>query len=178
MIPIMILRKIGSFLAGLPVLFWLCLIVLFGWHLTANKLQDAQQLAADRLVVIQKHEAEAKTKSDAVATETKVEVIRYRDRIQYIKGEARVIEKQVPIYIPAGTPDLPGGFRLLHDAAAQGRAVTGDASGHEAAAVAVEDAARTVAENYANCLADKERLSFYQGRWQQLEELYGTMEVD
>ncbi len=170
--------KAVGFLASVPKLFWICLILCLGWHITANKLETAQQLAADRLVVIKDLEKAAKEVPKVAQKTVEVEVVKYRDRVQYIKGEARVIEKQVPIYIPAGTPDLPGGFRLLHDAAAQGRSIAGDPAGNEGSPVPVETAALTIADNYQSCLIDKEKLAFFQRMWAKLEEQYGVIGVD
>lgn len=62
----------------------------------------------------------------------------------------KTIIKEVPIYVPSSTPDLPAGFRLLHDAAALG-AVPDRRDGADAAAVSAQDAAATVAENYSGC---------------------------
>jgi hypothetical protein len=76
-----------------------------------------------------------------------------------IKTVTQEVIREVPIYIPAATPPLPGGFRVLHDAAATGTpidpAATSGAevrpSGPEAAApapVPVTEAAEVVIENY------------------------------
>jgi len=67
------------------------------------------------------------------------------------------IVKEVPVYVSASDPDMPGGFRLLHDAAAAGRVP--DPTGiPDAAAVAAADVARTIAQNYGQCRADQLRL--------------------
>lgn len=73
----------------------------------------------------------------------------------------RVIEKKiierVTEYVPITDPLLSGGFRLLHDAAALGQAI--DHPGRiDAAPVTSQDAASTVAENYASCRYDKARV--------------------
>lgn len=73
-----------------------------------------------------------------------------------ITDKARIVatnkelNRALKTLIPAGTPDLPGGFRVLHDAAAAG--VLPEApSGPPAAPVAAEDAASVVNDNYAAC---------------------------
>lgn len=74
-----------------------------------------------------------------VTTETKV-----------IREAGDVIVKEVPIYIPADTPDLPSGFRLLHDAAATSR-IPDSSQLPQAASVRVADAAVTITQNYSRC---------------------------
>ena len=56
---------------------------------------------------------------------------------------------------------LPPGFRLLHDAAAAGEAID-DTRIADAAPVAPAVVARTVAENYASCNDEKQRLATLQ----------------
>lgn len=74
-----------------------------------------------------------------VTTETKV-----------IRERGDVIIKEVPIYIPADTPDLPGGFRLLHDAAATST-LPERSRLPSAEAVRVEDVTVTLTQNYGQC---------------------------
>ena len=69
----------------------------------------------------------------------------------------RKIYEKITVLIPANTPDLPGGFRVLHDAAALGQE-NDDTSGLDAPAVAVTDASKTIAQNYAECRRDKKRI--------------------
>jgi hypothetical protein len=102
------------------------------------------------------------------ATET-IRIARARDRItsrvetKYLPGLAKIevvtqtITKEVPVYVPFNAPALPGGFRVLHDAAAQGQ-LPDPARIADAAAVPAQDAAGTVAENYGQCRADQLKL--------------------
>jgi hypothetical protein len=69
----------------------------------------------------------------------------------------RNIVEQVNVLIPADACPLPGGFRVLHDAAARGDDPA-PAGGTNAPAVAAQDAARTVVDNYGTCREDRERL--------------------
>ncbi len=73
--------------------------------------------------------------------------------------------KEVPVYVSTDLPVLPAGMRVLHDAAATGRALseTPDSGGADAAPVTPQDLARTVAENYASCREDQGRLEALQG---------------
>jgi hypothetical protein len=80
-----------------------------------------------------------------------------------IKVVTSVIRERVEVYVPSDTPDLPAGWRVLHDAAATGREPDPSAAaGSDAATVPVKDAAETVAENYGSCREDQERLRLLQ----------------
>ena len=78
-----------------------------------------------------------------------------QDRVLY-----RDIIKEVPIYVPSDLPVLSGSFRVLHDAAASGRALpeAGDSSRTDAASVTAQELAVTLVDNYAACREDQERL--------------------
>lgn len=98
------------------------------------------------------------------AVETK-----YVDRIKVVHEKAKIITKEIPVYIPADTIELPAGFRLLHDAAA--RSELPDRTRLSATKpVRVEDAAKIVTENYAQCLHWREQLLGWQ-EWYQEQTL-------
>ena len=40
-------------------------------------------------------------------------VTQYVDRVKVIREAGETIIKEVPVYVPADSPDLPGGFRLI-----------------------------------------------------------------
>ncbi len=107
-------------------------------------------------------------KSDDVTVQTE---IRYVDRIQVVKEKGDVIVREVPVYVPADSCDLPGGFRLLHDAAAI-NSIPEASELPYAAPVPAQDAARTVAENYKSCNEVRINLEELQGWVQQQRELY------
>jgi hypothetical protein len=73
----------------------------------------------------------------------------------------QTIIKEVDKYVPNTLPMLPAGFRVLHDAAAAGKAPV-DPAGTNAAPVAPSAVAATLASNYANCRYDQERLEALQ----------------
>ena len=75
-----------------------------------------------------------------------------------IRTVTKTIIKEVPTYVQATACPLPGGFRVLHDAAANGE-VPDPARVADAAAVPARDAAVTVAENYGTCRENATRLS-------------------
>ena len=86
----------------------------------------------------------------------------YKDRVRVIYERGTTIVKEVPFYVPSDTPPLPGGFRLLHDAAAGGEPLPGVAAIAGAAAVSAQEVASTVAGNYAVCLANAEQVKALQ----------------
>jgi len=90
-------------------------------------------------------------------------ITRYVDRVQVVREAARVITKEVPVYV---TPEadaacaVPAGFVRIHDAAAEGRAPeppTGDPDA-PAAGLALSAVADTVAGNYETCHVIREQL--------------------
>lgn len=97
-------------------------------------------------------------------------VTKYVDRIKVIEREGAEVIRYVDRLIPAATPDLPGGWRVLHDAAASGRFPESpgglDASGADPVPVAA--AAETLAANYQACRANAEQLTALQ-EWVSLQ---------
>lgn len=73
------------------------------------------------------------------------------------------IIKEVVKYVPLDSPAVPGGFRVLHDAAVT-RQLPDPARVADAAAVPLADAAATVVDNYAACTGNAIRLEGLQ-RW-------------
>lgn len=97
-----------------------------------------------------------KMKEKQVVVTTRVET-KYIDRIKTIREKGDVIVQKVPVYIPADTPDFPGGFRVLLDGAATG--IVPDAGSElDAAPVPAQTLAASVADNYGTCLANAEQL--------------------
>lgn len=94
-------------------------------------------------------ELEAKQAQVTVKTVTE-----YVDRLKtvYLKGDT--IIKRIPQYVPASTPDLPGGWRLLHDAAATGTELPETPGDVQAEPVSAQTAAETVAGNYTAAKAE------------------------
>jgi hypothetical protein len=89
-------------------------------------------------------------KQDKVTT--KVE-IQYRDRVQTVKVKGDTIIKEIVHYVPIDSPDLPAGFRVLHDAAAENE-LPDPARIADAAPVPAATVAETVAANYTGCHAN------------------------
>jgi hypothetical protein len=91
-------------------------------------------------------------------------VTKYIDRIKVIEREGAEVIRYVDRLIPVGTPDLPGGFRVLHDAAASGRFPDspGGVDAARAPPVPASIAAETVAGNYQACRLNAEQLTALQ----------------
>src|SRR5690606_35052076 len=123
----------------------------------------AQRVQAEWDASIARGKAEvARLKSEAgkitVRTETEyVEV----EKIIRVKGDT--IVKQVPVYVPLDLPDLPGGFRRLHDAAASQESLPDTPTDDDGAPVSPQAVAATVADNYATCHQNAARLTALQG---------------
>lgn len=134
--PIKIPWKVLAFAGVMLVLCWKC------YDLGQDHKQEQWDKAVKRGQVIVD-----RLKSEQGKITVKTEV-RYVDRVKIIKekGEERV--KVVTKFIPAGTPDLPSGFRLLHDSAAAGT-FPGTAEG--GSPVPVRTVAETVSRNYDVC---------------------------
>lgn len=106
------------------------------------ELAQAKQEAAEAKSLLALERAQAKV--------TERVVTKYVDRVKVVEGRTRTIIKEVPVYVPADSPLLPGGYRVLHDAAAQG-VLPDPARVADAAPVPAQDAASTAVENYGIC---------------------------
>lgn len=94
-------------------------------------------------------------------------ITKYVDRIHVVRQRASDIIKEVPIYVSASADPtspacaLPGAWRVLHDAAAQGL-LPDPARRADAPAVTAQDVATTVADNYGACHEVSEQLAALQ----------------
>lgn len=83
--------------------------------------------------------------------------LRFAPALTKIRTVTKETIRYVPKFVRADDCPLSGGFRVLHDAAAEGR-VPDPAGIPDAAAVAAQDAAATVADNYGACHENAKRL--------------------
>ena len=146
-------------LKRVPSWAWIGLaLIAAGWvygHSRYNAGQADVQAKWDASV--EKGKAEiARLQAQANRISTKIET-KYLTRVETIRGATQTIVRQVPVFVPAGSCELPGGFRVLHDAAAQG-SVPDPARAADAATVPAQDAAATVAGNYGACRETAARL--------------------
>jgi hypothetical protein len=108
-----------------------------------------------------------KARQAKVEVQTVTEYV-YRDREIRVKGDT-IIQK-VPVYVSSDAPDLPPGWRLLHDAAARNELPEAPGS-VQAEPVSAQDAAGTVIENYTVCHAELAKLN---GLWEWANGMAGS----
>lgn len=114
-----------------------------GWR---HDAQRAEELAEAQRINIKRESVSAEVGAKTVAA---AERIRTVTRTQIV---------EVPTYVSANDCLLSPGFRMLHDAAAEGELP--DPSGiADAAAVPAPDLAQTVVSNYGACTEQARRLS-------------------
>lgn len=102
--------------------------------------------------------AEVDRLKTAAAKVTTITETVYVDRIKTIREKGDAIVREVPVFVPAGACELPGGFRLLHDAAASGSPLPDASAIADAAPVDAQAVATSVAGNYGTCHETEQRL--------------------
>ncbi len=142
-----------------PAWVWIAFLLLAaGWyygHVRYNAGQADVQTKWDESVARGKAEVERLTKEAGKVT-FRVET-KYVDRVKTIREKGETIVQKVPVYISRDLPELPGAFRVLIDAAAEGT-VPDAASLANGAPVAPQDVAASVGGNYTTCRENAERL--------------------
>lgn len=116
--------------------------------------QDHTQAKWDASISRGKAAVEWLKKTQYVITNRVEVVTKERVKVIHEKGEVRI--KNVNVYIPVDSPDLPGGFRLLHDAAAAN--AIPEVPGTFAERVPLRTATETIDRNYQTCLMAIEEL--------------------
>lgn len=116
---------------------------------------DGVQVAWD-LEKAQQAEAAAKSAEQQANATVKV-VTEYVDRVQVVREKGKTIIKEVPVYVSSDSCSLPGGFRVLHDAAAA-NTLPDSARVADAPAADAQTVATTVADNYNTCNGIREQL--------------------
>jgi hypothetical protein len=129
-----------------------------GFALSTWYYHNKSEKLALRIQVMElKSEQQAKElKAARENVTTKVETI-YVDRIKTVYKRGAEIIKEVPVYVPSTTPDLPAGFRVLYDAASRGE-LPDPAAVNDAAPVSAQTVATSVIENFTICRANAEKL--------------------
>jgi hypothetical protein len=164
---LVILKKIKS----IPWEAWALLVTLVvlsysGWRLYEMGRASVQK-KWDASVERGKAEVE-RLKQQQVVVKTVVET-QVVEKIKTVKVKGDEIIKQVPIYIPIDTPDLPSGFRLLHDSAVlQLSPSAGSALGET---VPVTDATSTIIGNYTQCYKWREQVIGWQDWYERMQKL-------
>lgn len=140
----------------------LVVLALAGWRIhafgEARYQAGREKVQADWNASIERGRREVERLRAAAGKVTVRTEIQYVDRVKVIREKGDAIVREVPVFVPADSPDLPGGWRLLHDAAAANGPVPAPAGIADAAPVAAQAAAATVAGNYAICHETAQRL--------------------
>lgn len=103
----------------------------------AEKIVEVQQ----RIDTLKQGQASINTRLDEL----------YRAKANVVVQQGKTIIQKVPVYVPSTTPDLPPGFRVLHDAATDGSAVPDAPELSDGARVPAQEATTTVIDNYTGC---------------------------
>jgi hypothetical protein len=151
------------------VISWALVVLAMAAVLVAGGCQYGQQRVQSKWNASVKANAQAVAKvQTAQAQATDQVVTQYIDRVRVVRERGADIIKEVPVYVPSSTDSagacdcaLPGGFRVFHDASALGE-LPNPAQRADAAPVAPQDAAATVATNYTACHANADQLTALQ----------------
>jgi len=145
-----------------PLIYrWLALLALAGALLAFGWVKGAGHVLARWDAATAKDSLHVAVVKQKQAEATVRVVTKYVDRVRTVHVAGETIIKEVPVYVPSNTPDLPGGFRVLHDAAVTGQ-LPDPARAADAPAVPAQDVAVTVAENYLTCRKNAEQLTALQ----------------
>lgn len=147
----------------IPLSVWITLGVSVAWALSMvyaiHHGKSIVQTEWDASVERGK-EAVAQLKDRQVSVNMIVDTV-VKERVVTIKEKARVIEKEIPVFVPEYRDNLSGGFRLLYDAAAT-NTIPDRAGIPLAAPVAVGDVASTTNRNFEQCHIWREQLIGWQ----------------
>lgn len=121
----------------------------FGWA------AHQQNIGSQKVVVASENKA-AKVDAKRAAVATPIAAKQEAAQIK-IRTVFKTIIKEVPVYVKADDCPMPGGFRVLHDAAANGT-VPEPAGIADAAPAPAADVAATVADNYGTYFETADRL--------------------
>lgn len=156
-----------AFLLG-PIGRWLIIAALVAAAVFATYAK-VKQIGWDEREAVAIAEAKEADRLSAILAQKRIVVTekivtKYVDRVKVIEREGAEVIRYVDRLIPATTPDLPGGFRVLHDSSASGRFPDSPDSVDvaRAAAVPVTQAAETIAGNYLACRLNAEQLTALQ----------------
>lgn len=150
------------YLLGIGLLIW------YVYHLGAESVQTKWDAAnKDQASTASRLKQQTTIVLRAVETVHSV-------KTQVIKEKGATIVKEIPIYIPVDSPDLPTGFVKLHDAAVTNSSPE-DARFADARPIGLATATRTILGNYTICEVNRQQLLSLQSAVQQVEETYAQM---
>ena len=125
----------------------------FGYMAWADHQQGIGYDKAQAEYAVQAKKADDKREAVAPVVEAA-----HQKALAKIVTVTQTIIKEVPIYVKATDCAMPGGFRVLHDAAAHGT-VPDPARIADAASAPAADVASTGASNYGTCHETAQRLT-------------------
>lgn len=147
----------------IPLSVWITLGVLSAWvgsGLWAYHHGQAKVQAEWDASVTRGQEAVRQLKDRQVTVNMIVDTV-VKERVVTIKEKARVIEKEIPVFVPEYRDHLSGGFRLLHDAAATST-IPDRSRIALSPTVPVGDVASTINRNYEQCNIWREQVIGWQ----------------
>lgn len=157
-------KAVSSGLKKIPWQVYACAGVLFGCWLYGNYRASLVQAEWDAAIargtaIVQK----LKEGQNRVTVRIEERVV---EKVKTIYKTGATIEKDVPVFIPSYNELLPGGFRLLHDAAAT-NTLPDSAELPLTEPTSIGDVASTVTSNYTKCLVIREQVLGWQEWYQQ-----------
>lgn len=145
-------RKLGGWIA-----LALGVLILFTWAYFETRAHDRERARADKAQQ-ELDNARAQLADYQSRSETVQAIAQDRaEAAVRIRTVTKELTREVPVYVPVGSCELPPGWRVLHDAAAEGSPAA-SSPGADGAPVAAEEAAATVIENYGACRDNADRL--------------------
>lgn len=155
--------SLGKLAKKIPLSVWITLGVSVAWALSmvyaihhGKALVQADWDAS----VARGQEAVRQLKERQVTVNMIVDTV-VKERVVTIKEKARVIEKEIPVFVPEYRDNLSGGFRLLYNAAAT-NTIPDRAAIPFAAPVPIGDVASTTNRNFEQCHIWREQLIGWQ----------------
>lgn len=165
-------RATMGFLRKIPQSVWVGLVVLlvtlFYGHVQYK--EGVKHEAARHAEVQAKLEARIGLLNTALGQATARVETRTVVKLVEIKAQAKIIREKVPYYVSSDSPPLPGGFRLLHDAAVSGTDPAPATAIASAAPVEAQDAATVILDNYEAFHENAARLEGWQIWWAEVEK--------
>lgn len=170
-------KKVWGIIRSIPQAVWVGLAVLalglFYGHVQYK--EGVKHEAAKHAAAQAKLEARIGLLNTALGQATARVETRTVVKLVEIKAQAKIIREKVPYYVSSDSPPLPGGFRLLHDAAVR-QADPPPASAVAAAApVEAQDTATTVLDNYEGFHKNVVLVEGWQEWWANVEKACKAM---
>ncbi len=153
-----------AFLRLIPAWVWVALLLVGAglWYGSTRYNAGEGSKQAEWDAAVERGQAElARLRAESGKITIQTETV-YVDRVRTIREKGDEVIREIPVYIPADSPDLAGNWRLFH-AAAVGEGPLPDPAGlTDAVPVGAQAFAATVAANYARFNENAARLTALQ----------------